>query len=89
MKCTFEPLRRSAKNWAPDELGGIKFGPRVWSTLVRALFVGDQLAELSDVLFEFRDFVRPGAFGVRVGFSGYEPSFGLGEAFGDVVESVL
>ena len=57
--------------------------------LAGGLFVGDHLANFVDVLSEFGDFVGPGAFGVGVGLSGGKSAFGLSEAFGQVVQSVL
>jgi len=54
------------------------------------LFVGDHLAELGDVFFELGDLFGPGACGViRVGEAGGVLAFGFGEAFEQVVESLL
>ncbi len=53
------------------------------------LFVRDHLADFGEVLFEFGDFLGPGAVGIRVGNSGGVLAFSFGEAFEYVCEAVL
>ena len=55
-----------------------------------SLFVGDDLAEFSDVFLDAGDLVGPGAMGVvRVGDSGGVLAFGFGEILEEVIELLL